>query len=197
MCFIAADTVTKAIVVGTDQSSFWGEGYAGNWNPYPAFNLINQKGKSGRDLGDNCARTSANISGPIQWFSLEILNPQDLVYSIHIAPRLNCCPEAILDINTHCREKFNPQCSKRIKEMSQNISVTIGPSRAYNSTEPLCRPMFNLELNENLTEYRCTGDCIGHKCTGELHHGKRVKISREGILNLCEVEIFTVAGKLR
>ena len=199
MCFIAADTVTKAIVVGTHQSSFWGEGYAGNWNPYPAFNLINQKGKSGRDLGDNCARTSANENGT-QWFSLEIYvpfgepDPQDLLYSIHITPRLNCCPEAILDIDTPCR-LFNPNCSERLEEMSKNISVTIGPSLAYNSTEPLCRPVFDLVLQENLTEYRCTGgDCIGGLCTGELHHGKYVKIAREGFLNLCEVEIFTVAG---
>ena len=191
MCFIAADTARKAKIIGTDQSSFWGDT---NWNTYPAFNLINQKGKSGRDLGDNCARTSANISGPIQWFSLEILNPQDLVYSIHIAPRLNCCPEAILDIDTPCR-LFNPNCSERLEEMSKNISVTIGPSLAYNSTEPLCRPVFDLVLQENLTEYRCTGgDCIGGLCTGELHHGKYVKIAREGFLNLCEVEIFTVAG---
>ena len=163
MCFIAVHWVwaTEAILASTSQSSFRGK--EGDYL-YPSSNLINGKGLSGKFKGDNCAGTNY---GPTQWFSFELKVPQHL-FSIKITPRLGCCPER-----------------------SQNISVTIGPSRSYDSREPLCLPVIpQLVLQEGLTEY---------KCTGELHQGRFVKITRgldgsDGIMNICEVKIFTVGG---
>ena len=79
-------------------------------------------------------------------------------------------------------------------ERSQNIGVTIGSSRSYNPKEPLCLPVIpQLALEEGLTEY---------KCTGELHQGRFVKITRHadgndgimGMMDICEIKIFTVGG---
>ena len=104
--------------------------------------------------------------GPTEWFSFELEVPLKL-FSIQITPRLDCCPER-----------------------SQNISVTIGPSVEYDPDEHLCLPVFDLVLERGLTEY---------KCTGNLHQGSFVKISRhvngsDGIIDICEVKIFTVGG---
>ena len=131
---------------------------------YPSSNLINGKGLSGEFKGDNCAGTNY---GPTQWFSFELKVPQHL-FSIKITPRLDPC----------CLER------------SQNISVTIGDSKSYDPKEPLCLKISQLVLQEGLTEY---------KCTGMPHSGKYVKIARgvdgsEGVLDICEVRIFTVGG---
>ena len=85
---------------------------------------------------------------------------------------------------------------KRVREemfylFGRNISVTIGPSESYDPNEQPCLPMFDLVLQEGLYEYRCTG---------ELHQGKYVKITRigngiDGIVNICEVKIFTESEK--
>ena len=67
-------------------------------------------------------------------------------------------------------------------ERGQNIRISIGPSEAYDQNEPLClSPIPELSRQPGLHDYACTGD---------LHEGKFVKISRAGILNLCEVKVF-------
>ena len=72
-------------------------------------------------------------------------------------------------------------------ERGQNIRITIGPSSVYDPNEPLCLPEINELVGEpGLQDY---------VCTGELHEGKFVKISRPGQLNLCEVKVFTHQGK--
>ena len=69
-------------------------------------------------------------------------------------------------------------CSDR----GQNVRITIGSSNVYDPNEPLCLPEISeLVNNPGLQDY---------VCTGELHEGKFVKISRLGILNLCEVKVF-------
>ena len=174
MCFIAADTAREARIVSTCQSSFI-LGLSGN-NQYPASNLLNGKGLNGTFDGDNCAITNF---GSTQWISFELEVPQNLLFSIQITPRLDCCPER-----------------------SRNIHVTIGPSRSYNPREPLCRPMFDLELQKGLTEYKCTGELHQGrlvKSSGKVLRGRFVKISNGlngsgRILDICEVEIFTVRG---
>ena len=75
-------------------------------------------------------------------------------------------------------------CSER----GHNIRISIGPSSAYDPNEPLCLPQISeLKPQPGLQDY---------VCTGHLHRGKFVKISRAGILNLCEVKIFTLKGKV-
>ena len=70
-------------------------------------------------------------------------------------------------------------CSDR----GQNVHITIGSSKVYDPNEPLCLPEIPKLVGEpGLQDYVCTGD---------LHEGKFVKISRLGMLNLCEVKVFT------
>ena len=70
----------------------------------------------------------------------------------------------------------------------QNVQISIGPSKAYDPNEPLCLPEISeLSIQPGLQDYLCTGD---------LHEGKFVKISRAGVMNLCEVKIFIPAGKV-
>ena len=136
----------------------------GHHQLYPASNLLNGKGLNGKFGGDNCVATNY---GPTQWVSFELEAPEKLS-SIQITPRLDCCPER-----------------------SQNFHVSIGPSKSYDPNEPLCLPVISkLVLQEGLTEY---------KCTGKLHEGKYVKITRgvdgsDGLIDICEVKIFTVGG---
>ena len=68
-------------------------------------------------------------------------------------------------------------------ERGQNIHISIGPSEAYDPNEPLClSEIGELSSQPGLQDYECTGD---------LHEGKFVKISRAaGVLNLCEVKVF-------
>ena len=67
-------------------------------------------------------------------------------------------------------------------ERGQNIRISIGPSEAYDQNEPLClSPIPELSRQPGLQDYVCTGD---------LHEGRFVKISRAGYLNLCEVKVF-------
>ena len=71
-------------------------------------------------------------------------------------------------------------------DRGQNIHISIGPSESYDQNEPLClSPIPELSRQPGLHDYACTGD---------LHEGKFVKISRPrsrtGILNLCEVKVF-------
>ena len=69
-------------------------------------------------------------------------------------------------------------------ERIRDIHITIGPSKEYDPNEPLCLPKID-ELNQQagLQDYYCTG---------ELHAGKFVKISREGVMNLCEAIVSTL-----
>ena len=72
---------------------------------------------------------------------------------------------------------------------ARNIRITIGPSTGYDPNEPLCLPeILELVNNPGLQDYFCTG---------YLHEGKFVKISRAGMLNLCEVKVFTQQGNIR
>ena len=73
-------------------------------------------------------------------------------------------------------------CPERV----QNVSITIGPSKIFDPNEPLCRPVADLKHETGLKDYICTS----------LHTGKFVKISRSGSLNLCEIKVFTIPGKL-
>ena len=77
---------------------------------------------------------------------------------------------------------------QHIVERGHNVRITIGPSIPYESNEPLCLPVIpELVHQPGLHDYPCTGD---------LHEGKFVKISRRGHINLCEVKVFTEEGKL-
>ena len=68
-------------------------------------------------------------------------------------------------------------------DRGQNVRISIGPSRVYAANEPLCLPEIpQLNQQPGLQDYVCTGD---------LHVGRFVKISRAGWLNLCEVKVFT------
>ena len=181
MCFIAADTAREATIVSTCQSSLWTDPEG---NQYPANNLLNGKGLNGKFDGDNCAHTN---NGHNQWISFELENPENLLFSIQITPRLSQ-PQSIPWLKRRSQNLYDS--TPWLKRRSRNISVTIGPSESYNSTEPLCLPVFDLVMQERLYEYRCTG---------ELHQGKYVKITRigngiDGIVNICEVKIFTVRG---
>ena len=70
-------------------------------------------------------------------------------------------------------------------DRGRNIRISIGPSEAYDPNEPLCLSQIGeLSSQPGLQDYECTGD---------LHEGKFVKISRAGILNLCEVKVFYVS----
>ena len=107
-----------------------------------------------------CAHTEGNS---LEWFSLELEIHQKL-NRVQIATRTDCC-----------------------SERGQNVRITIGPSKAYDSNEPLCLPVIpELVHQPGLHDYPCTGD---------LHEGKFVKISRPGKMNLCEVKVFTERGK--
>ena len=69
------------------------------------------------------------------------------------------------------------------RDQGQNIRITIGPSKEYDPSEPLCLPeIYELVWSEGLQDYICTGD---------LQEGKYVKISRVGWIVLCEVKVFT------
>ena len=69
----------------------------------------------------------------------------------------------------------------------KNVRITIGPSEVYDPNEPLCLPEIpKLGNNPGLQDYFCTG---------YLHEGKFVKISRAGMLNICEVKVFTQQGE--
>ena len=68
-----------------------------------------------------------------------------------------------------------------------NVRITIGPSMVYDPDEPLCLPEIPALVHQpGLQDYACNGD---------LHEGKFVKIARAGVLDLCEVKVFTLAGK--
>ena len=98
-----------------------------------------------------------------EWFSLE-LEEEKRVAKVQIARRMDNCGD----------------CSAQ----GQNIRISIGPSQSYDPSEPLCLPEINeLQRNEGLQDYICTGD---------LHLGKFVKISKVGWIALCEVKIFTL-----
>ena len=67
--------------------------------------------------------------------------------------------------------------------LGQNIKITVGNSQSYDSNEPLCLPeIADLDRQSGLQDYVCTGN---------LHSGKYVKISRVGSIALCEVKVFT------
>ena len=67
-------------------------------------------------------------------------------------------------------------------DRGQNVRISIGPSNVYDPNEPLCLPQIpELSRQPGLQDYACT----------DLHEGKFVKISRAGVLNLCEVKVFT------
>ena len=133
--------------------------------PGTAPRLIDGKGLDGIWHNENGCAATSNNAASIEWFSLELQVSQKIA-RVQIANRLDC-----------------PGCLER----GRNIRITIGPSRVYDPNEPLCLPEINeLVVEPGLQDY---------VCTGELHEGKFVKISRPGQLNLCEVKVFTHQGK--
>ena len=102
-----------------------------------------------------------------QWFSLELQEAQK-VTKVQIARRMFCC-----------------------WEQGQNIRISIGPSKSYDPSEPLCLPeISDLVREKGLQDY---------VCTGHLHSGKYVKISKiakpgnNDALALCEAKVFTLS----
>ena len=72
-------------------------------------------------------------------------------------------------------------------DRTQNVKITIGPSESYDPDEPACLMIPQLVMKAGFTDYNCTG---------ALHEGKYVKISRgldgrDGMMDFCEVKIFT------
>ena len=69
-------------------------------------------------------------------------------------------------------------------EWEQDISITVGPSKEYDPSEPLCLPhMAELDRRSGLLDYICQGP----------KKGKFVKISHTAEkkrLSLCEVKVF-------
>ena len=134
----------------------------------PASKLVDGLGLDGLfgpNEGGNvygCAHTDY-VLPTFEWFSLELESPKKIT-RVQIANRVNS------------------------RERGQNVSISIGPSKAYDPNEPLCRPQISeLSIQPGLQDYLCTGD---------LHEGKFVKISRAGVMNLCEVKVFTPTGKV-
>lgn len=127
---------------------------------YPASKLID--GLNILTWGAGCAHTTDPNNS---WFSLELDMPK-IVTRVQIADRFpSCCSDG---------------------DRSQNVRITIGPSQAYDPSEPLCLPeIAQLVQQAGLQDYPCT----------VLHEGKFVKISRSGILNMCEIKIFALQGK--
>ena len=68
-------------------------------------------------------------------------------------------------------------------DRNYDISITVGPSESFDPNEPECLHISKLVLEEGFVDYFCTGT---------LHEGKYVKISKNGILALCEVKVFTL-----
>ena len=149
----------EAAIVGTYESSVWSGGIIS----YPAASkLIDGLGLLA--WGDGCAHTNDLNS----WFSLELDMPK-IVTRVQIADRWKCC-------------STGASCCER----SQNVRITIGPSQAYDPSEPLCLPeIAQLVQQAGLQDYPCT----------VLHEGKFVKISRSGVLNMCEIKVFALQGK--
>ena len=100
------------------------------------------------------------------WFSLELAEEQR-VAKVQIARRTACC-----------------------FDQGQNIRISIGPSKSYDPSEPLCLPeISDLKREPGLQDYVCTGN---------LHSGKFVKITKirkednTASLVLCEAKVFTL-----
>ena len=97
----------------------------------------------------------------MEWFSLELESPKK-VTRVQIAARVDCCIDR-----------------------SRDITISIGPSEAYDPNEPLCLPKIpELSQEPGLQDYNCTA----------WHEGKFVKISRAGIMNLAEAKVFTTTS---
>ena len=101
-----------------------------------------------------------------EWFSLELAEEQR-VAKVQIARRTACC-----------------------FDQGRNIRISIGPSKSYDPSEPLCLPeISDLKREPGLQDYVCTGN---------LHSGKFVKITKiwkednTASLVLCEAKVFTL-----
>ena len=144
-----------------------GSSMSSMWGYHPASNLLNGKGLDGSFGGDRCVATN---HGANQWISFELADPRKL-------SRVQIAPRRTGGLGT---------------SRSVNILVTIGPSESYDANEPSCLPMIPvLNMDPGLTDY---------KCIEPLHEGKYVKFSRgldgsDGIMDFCEVKIFTI-GRL-
>ena len=97
-----------------------------------------------------------------EWFSVELDAPQ-YVTKVQITRRRSDSPDCCVN-------------------QGKGVRITIGSSGGYDSNEPLCRP----EIAD--LDY---GGLIDYPCTGNLHQGKYVKISKAGgYFVICEVKIF-------
>ena len=149
--------------MGTAQSTKWA------WNSPTGTSprLIDGKGIDGRWSSIGCAGTS------------DAYRPEKLIESAGrewFSLELDA-PQKIARVQI---AKRTDCCSER----ARNIQITIGPSKGYDPNEPLCLPEIDSLAGPGMQEY---------VCEGELHEGKFVKISRAGVMNLCEVKIFGAA----
>ena len=132
---------------------------------YPASYLIDGISLDGIFKPQYAGGCATTNAGSIEWFSLELTQPLYRGVS-----------RVQIATRTDC-------CADRIR----NIRITIGASKEYDPNEPLCLPEIDeLSQQAGLQDYYCTG---------ELHAGKFVKISRPGQFDLCEVKVFTLQGK--
>ena len=65
----------------------------------------------------------------------------------------------------------------------QNIKITIGPSKSYDPNEPTCTEIKDLKRESGLQDYVCNGN---------VPPGQFVKLSKIGLLVLCEVKVFVI-----
>ena len=121
--------------------------------------LVDGKGLGGSYNSGGCAHTSNQPS--IQWFSLELDAPKT-VTKVQIAARSDCCAY-----------------------QGKNVKISIGASREYDASEPLCRPVIPLLDQGGLVDYPCTED---------PKPGKYIKLSNAGhYFVICEVKVFVRA----
>ena len=147
--------------MGTSQSSV----FQWNGNEFPASMLVDGLGLDGiwSDEG-GCAATEPN---GIQWFSLELETPR-YVTKVQIARRMS-----------------------NSWEQGQGISITIGSSKEYDSTDPLCLPEIpDLTHEAGLIDYVCNPG----------QEGQFIKISKDNgqtghVMALCEAKVFVRTGK--
>ena len=116
--------------------------------------LVDGKGLGGNWNSGGCAHTNNQL--PIEWFSLELDAPQT-VTKVQVAR------------GTH-------------DSQGADVKITIGASREYDASEPLCRPIIPI-LD--------WGGLVDYPCTGGPQQGKYVKLSNAGHgFIICEVKVF-------
>ena len=101
------------------------------------------------------------LNGEREWFSLELPTAQK-VTKVQIARRMGV------------------GWKDGVWHQGQNIKITIGPSSSYDTNEPTCLPEIDLRA----------GGLQDYLCAENPPPGKFVKLSKIGLLALCEVKVF-------